>query len=66
MWTPTVPKEFNDGDYDRYGDAWDSTKHGHPYEADNRQPELPTLDAVDADKVGDLDQADCRRDNDSS
>ena len=66
MRTPTVPEEFDDGDHDRQPDARDSTENGHPHETDNGQPELPTLDAIDADKVGDLDQADSRGDNDSS
>ena len=37
-----------------------------PTVADDRQPELPALDAIDSSQVGDLDQADGRGDHDCS
>ena len=44
-------------------DAGDHAEHGHADEAGDRQPEFPSLDAVDAPEVGDLEQADGRGDH---
>ena len=52
--TPAVPEELDHGDHDRQRDARNGAEHRHSGEADDRQPELPALDAVDAAQVGDL------------
>ncbi len=54
------------GNHDRQADARNRAQHGHADEADDRQPEFPALDAIDATQVGDLDQADGRSDHDRS
>jgi hypothetical protein len=48
------------------GDARDRAKYGHADCTDDREPELPALDAIDSSQVGDLDQADGRCDHDRS
>ena len=61
---PAIPQKFDDGDHDGQPDALDRTEHGHADGADDRQPELPALDAINAPQVGDFNQADGRRDHD--
>src|SRR5262249_36027668 len=48
MRPPAVPQEFDDGHHDGEPDARDRAQHRHADEADDRQPELPALDAPDA------------------
>ena len=50
MRPPAVPQEFDDRDDDRQADAGDGAENGNADEADDRQPEFPTLDAKDADR----------------
>ena len=50
--------------HDRQADAGDRAEHRNADEADDRQPELPALDAEDAAQVGELEQADGRGDHD--
>ena len=66
MRTPAVPQEFDDGDEDRETNAGDHPEYRDTNEANDRQPELPALDAIDPPEVGDLDQADGGGDDDGS
>ena len=50
---------MHDGD----ADARDRAEHGDAGGADDRQPEFPLLDPIDAREVGELEQADRRRDH---
>ena len=63
---PTVPQELRDGEGDRQTNPGDRPEHGDADEAEDRQPELPALDAVDPFEIGDLEQADCRCNDDRS
>ncbi|MNL41536.1 hypothetical protein D3C87_1639480 [compost metagenome] len=45
---PAIPEEFDDRNQDGQADTLDRAKHGHPDGADNRQPELPALNAINA------------------
>ena len=51
---PAVPEELDDGDRDREADARDRAEDRDPDQTDDRQPEFPTLDAVDSTQVGDF------------
>ncbi len=41
------------------------TQYRHADEADDGEPELPALNAIDAPQIADFDQSDGRRDDDS-
>ena len=48
MRAPTVPEELDHRDDDRENDARNRTEDRDAAEANHREPELPTLDAIDA------------------
>src|SRR5258707_548152 len=48
VWSPPVPQELDDGDSDSQPDAGDRTQHGNTSQTNDRKPEFPTLDAVNA------------------
>src|SRR6185295_20275761 len=49
--SPAVPQKFDDRDDDRQADAWNRSERSNANEADDRQPELPALDAETAGQV---------------
>src|SRR5262245_21418149 len=51
MWPPAVPQELDDRDADRDADARDNAEYGNADKTDNRQPELPLLDAEDSTQI---------------
>ncbi|MNY10659.1 hypothetical protein D3C86_1436480 [compost metagenome] len=61
--TPAIPQKFNDCDQDGQTNTFDCAKHRHADSADDRQPELPALYAIDASQVSDFDQANGRCDD---
>ena len=64
MRTPTVPQEFDDRQHHRDSNAWNGPEHGHSDGAQDRQPEFPVLNAIDARKILELEEADgCRDDH---
>ena len=66
MRAPAVPQKLGDRDGDRHADAGNHAEYGNADEADNRQPELPWLDAEDTTQVCKFEQADGRGDHDRS
>src|SRR4030095_1382439 len=66
VWPPRIPQEFSDRDGDRDADAGNHAEYGNADEADNRQPELPWLDAEDTTQVCKFEQADGRGDHNRS
>ena len=63
---PAVPQELDHGNHDRQPDAGNRAQHRDADRTDDRQPELPALDAKDSREVGDLDEANGRGDHDCS
>jgi hypothetical protein len=64
MRAPTIPQELDHRDDDGQPYARDGTKNGNTHQTDDRQPELPTLNPINSNEVGDLDQTDSRGDHD--
>src|SRR5262245_61700647 len=64
VWPPGIPQEFDQGDADRNANPGDYAEKGNADEADNRQPELPWLNAKNATQVCKFEQADGCSDHD--